>query len=85
MKLNLWKIFINIDLIKIFLLVDCVWGDWEYDVCSVECGGGTQPMVRIKTQEAMFGGQECEGEAYAEQACNEQPCPGKGLFLSFLI
>ena len=37
-------------------------------------------MVRIKTQEAMFGGQECEGEAYAEQACNEQPCPGKNYF-----
>jgi len=55
--------------------VDCVWGDWEYDVCSAECGGGTQPMVRIKIQEAMFGGKECEGEAYAEQACNEQPCP----------
>merc|ERR1711881_418669 len=38
--------------------VDCVWGDWEYDVCSAECGGGTQPMVRIKIQEAMIGGLE---------------------------
>merc|ERR1711997_1322779 len=53
----------------------CVWGDWEYDVCSVECGGGIEPMMRVKTQEARFGGIECEGEGYGEQECNSHPCP----------
>jgi len=55
--------------------VDCEWGNWEYGVCSQECGGGTQPMFRIKTEEALFGGIECEGEGYGEQECNPQPCP----------
>ena len=62
----------------IFLIVvDCEWDNWEYGACSVECGGGTQPMFRIKTAEALFGGIECEGEGYGEQECNPQPCPGK--------
>ena len=56
--------------------VDCVWGEWQYGDCSKDCGGGTQPMMRVKTVEAQYGGTECEGEAYSEQECNPDPCPG---------
>ena len=51
-------------------------GEWQYGDCSADCGGGTQPMMRVKTVEAQFGGIECEGEAYSEQECNPDPCPG---------
>jgi len=55
--------------------VDCVWGDWQYGDCSADCGGGVQPMMRVKSVLAQFGGVECEGEAYSEQECNTHPCP----------
>jgi len=55
--------------------VDCVWGEWQYGDCSEDCGGGIQPMMRVKTVEAQFNGTECEGEAYGEQECNPDPCP----------
>ena len=45
-------------------VVDCVWGEWEFGDCSLDCGTGVQPMMRIKTQRAEFGGVECDGEGY---------------------
>ena len=60
----------------VYYIVDCEWGEWEFGECSQECGGGIQPTFRIKTQEAIFGGVECDGEGYGEQECNAQPCPG---------
>ena len=65
----------------LYLSVDCVWGDWQSGECSADCGGGVQPMMRIKTVHAQFGGAECDGEKYGEQACNEQPCPGMPLMI----
>lgn len=32
-------------------------------------------MFRNIIQEALFGGAECEGEAFAEEECNPEPCP----------
>merc|ERR1719328_962289 len=46
--------------------VHCEWNDWVEGSCSKECGGGVMPMMRVKTQEARFGGVECEGEGYGE-------------------
>lgn len=55
--------------------VDCEWHQWESGPCSATCGGGIQPMFRNIIQEALFGGAECEGEAFAEEECNPEPCP----------
>merc|ERR1712179_534223 len=55
--------------------VDCVWGDWEYDVCSVECGGGTRVDTRTVATEAMHGG-FCDAEGDMRvQECNPEACP----------
>ena len=62
-----------------FCTVDCKWGCWEFGDCSVECGGGIQPKFRIKIQDALFNGIECEGEAHDEVECNTQCCPGNRI------
>ena len=42
----------------------------------MDCGGGVQPKTRVRSQVAAFGGEQCEGEGYAEEECNSHPCPG---------
>ena len=62
-----------------FDLVDCEWGNWTIGECPVTCGGGIQIDTREKTQEELFGGVPCAGEATAEIECNNDPCPGIGV------
>ena len=48
--------------------------------CSKTCGGGVQIDSRGKHQEALFGGEECEGEATRQGECNTDQCPSKKSF-----
>ena len=59
---------------KISTLVDCQWGNWIHGECSKTCGGGVQTNQRKKITEALFGGEECVGEATEEKECNVQEC-----------
>ena len=58
-------------------LVDCVWNEWALGECTTTCGGGTQTDTREQLQEALFGGNPCEGESSRQTDCNPDPCPGK--------
>ena len=58
--------------------VNCAWDQWNaWESCSVTCGGGSQQRNRAKTQEALFGGNECTGSDFESQLCNNNGCPGK--------
>ena len=59
---------------KISTLVDCQWGNWIHGECSKTCGGGVQTNQRKKITEALFGGEECVGDATEEKECNVQEC-----------
>jgi len=54
--------------------VDCQWGNWIHGECSKTCGGGVQINQRKKITEALFGGEECVGDATEEKECNVQEC-----------
>ena len=57
------------------LTVDCVWNDWgNWTACSKECGGGQQSRTKTIRIAAANGGEQCEGEATEEQACNTDNC-----------
>ena len=49
------------------------------------CGGGTQERNRAKTQEALFGGNECTGNNLETQPCNINGCPGRFISLYDII
>jgi len=55
--------------------VDCVWNEWALGECTTTCGGGTQTDTREQLQEALFGGNPCEGESSRKKECNPDPCP----------
>ena len=66
--------------IKMFYLtVDGQWSDWtNWGDCSVTCGGGKRKRNRTCTSPPpQNGGQKCPGPSEEEEACNEQPCPGR--------
>jgi len=67
--------------------VDCQVSDWDFPVCPVTCGGGTQRLTRIVEAEPGSGtqgpkspttswdrGHECP-VLEASQSCNEFRCP----------
>ena len=55
--------------------VYCQWGSWFVGGCSKPCGGGTQTMVRQKTQIEV--GTACNGDNIKQVSCNTEKCPGK--------
>ena len=59
-----------------WILVDCVWADWEIGECSKECGSGTRSNVRIPKIRASNGGKECAGSNEITEVCNTQKCSG---------
>ena len=61
-------------------VINCRWGEWEYESCSVTCGGGSQTGVRRPVVQAQNGGRPCTGPALEERACNEMACPGIKCF-----
>ena len=59
------------------LAVDCAWDTWsQWMSCSVSCGGGSQKRQRMITQEAMYNGTHCAGEAVERRVCNNDACTG---------
>ena len=52
--------------------------------CSVTCGGGIQIDSRQPSQEALFDGNPCEGEATSEIECNTNVCLGK-IFINVVV
>ena len=59
------------------ILVDCQWGEFDdWSSCSKTCGNGTRWSNRVKTQKALHGGQECEGQSERSEQCNVNKCPG---------
>ena len=63
-------------IVFLFVLVDCEWGEWAIGECSVTCGGGIQIDVRSTSQEELFGGNTCYGDATRQMECNTNACPG---------
>ena len=55
--------------------VYCQWGSWFGGGCSKTCGGGTQTMMRQKTQIEVRT--TCNGENVKQVSCNTEKCPGK--------
>ena len=55
--------------------VDCEWGPWEFNKCSVTCGGGTKTGVRRVVTQAEDDGKDCTGPSIKEEACNTDACP----------
>ena len=55
--------------------VYCQWGSWIVGGCSKICGGGTQTMIRQKTQIEV--GTACHGDNFKKVSCNTEKCPGK--------
>ena len=58
--------------------VDGGWSDWaSWSECSVTCGGGSQSRFRRCTNPPPSGGgDQCTGEEFERQNCNENRCPG---------
>ena len=58
--------------------VDCVWGDWINDECSITCGGkGERKKHRIKRHLEEYGGKPCNGTANMTETCDNGDCPSK--------
>ena len=56
--------------------VDCEWSAWSWESCTKSCGAGVQLGVRIISQEASGGGDDCTGSAHTSRICNTNACPG---------
>jgi len=52
---------------------DCAVSAWQFEQCSVSCGGGTQRMTRMVTTHPM-GGTPCP-PLEATRSCNVESCP----------
>ena len=56
--------------------VDCEWNEWNsWSTCSKTCGTGSRSRSRTKT-DASHGVSECTGDAYENQSCSTDECPG---------
>ena len=61
--------------------VDGGWSDWNYTECTLSCGAGTKTMTRTCDNPSVVrDGIACTGEVTGTEACNTDPCPGKGLY-----
>ena len=57
--------------------VDCKWSEYDdWSGCSESCGNGIKTSKRVKVQNALHGGKECEGESERVEECNLEACPG---------
>ncbi|XP_063408513.1 SCO-spondin-like [Mytilus trossulus] len=58
------------------------WTDWSsWEICSVECGGGTQSSGRTCTNPQPVGtGVACSGLSTQSRSCNTDPCPVNGVW-----
>ena len=60
--------------------VNCQWSSYgERSECTKTCGGGEMISNRTILQQALDGGQECEGNELKIEKCNETPCPGTSI------
>ena len=58
--------------------VNCAYGPWVWDDCSVTCGdGGFQIGTRPILTEASGGGNPCDQETVMGRACGDPCIPGK--------
>ena len=58
--------------------MDCQWGEWTEQPCTATCGVfAIKRKTRIKAQEAVRGGVDCQGESVKLESCNHQKCPGR--------
>ena len=57
-------------------VVDCVWGDWFSEGCSVTCSDGIEIFGRDILQKEMFGGKPCVGNSTRSEKCFKGDCPG---------
>ncbi|CAG5121186.1 unnamed protein product, partial [Candidula unifasciata] len=54
---------------------DGIWSVWMgWSRCTKACGIGLMSRQR-ECRGQFFGGKPCEGSAYEQKECNEQPCP----------
>ena len=61
------------------IAVNCEWTDWgEWSTCTKSCDGGFRERHRNISQEALNGGNSCQGAASAFSGCNDGPCPAGG-------
>ena len=63
---------------KIYLAIDCQWGEWNTGICSADCGDGTRTNTREKIVEEDYGG-ACNGTDYQSVPCKEKECTGKPI------
>jgi len=57
------------------------WGEWgDWGTCSGSCGSSAFKLRKRECNNppAMFGGQNCPGDAIESMACNSQACPVNG-------
>ena len=56
--------------------VNCEWGDWDYEPCSVTCGVGTHMGIRKEMVQASNVGKPCTGPSQKIQKCSTSVgCP----------
>ena len=57
-----------------------MWDEWDFEECSMPCGGGVRNGIRTKLAEEEYGG-TCEGVANKEEDCNMDPCASNYFLL----
>ena len=73
-SLRLCDVVQQISLIH-FVSVDCIWGQFVPEECSVSCGTGTQTKTRTILAEEQYGGEPCKGETSIVEQCDMGDCP----------
>ena len=73
-------------MLKLAKTVDCEYGEWIWNPCTVTCGTGTQIGHRSILQQAENGG-ECDEPLVTTQDCTADPavCPPPGMKCSYLV
>ena len=69
-------------LTKIYLAIDCQWGEWNTGICSADCGDGTRTNTREKIVEEDYGG-ACNGTDSQSVPCKEKECTGKPIMMAW--
>ena len=69
-------------LTKIYLAIDCQWGEWNTGICSADCGDGTRTNTREKIVEEDYGG-ACNGTDSQNVPCKEHECIGLFILMTW--